>query len=221
MNTNVVGFDRRLARNLVVLARGRLYCVDRAVRKERSPRNRVLTAEDRRPLSLLLSVVPTLARKVWDSLQLVSLASDFFRKTITVTMKMPTQAKETEEPLAFRTASPRQLHSFHGLLRDRLVEGKFEINEQPYHFSFAPATAGLADGKLVLKGRLTVNSKPLDTNLVDNVEARLIGQQGGVGAARRPAAVADGYRADQSNCDCGAKLSRKRAGDDLQPDYIP
>jgi hypothetical protein len=119
-------------------------------------------------------------------------------------------------------ASPRQLHSLHGLLRDRLVEGKFEINEQPYQFSFVPATAGLADGKLVLKGRLAVNSVPPGARSVDHVEARLIAQQGGVGASPVRRQLLTGTAQTSQTATAEQKLEQEKGPEtDLQPGLHP
>lgn len=93
--------------------------------------------------------------------------------------------REAENPgsqVALLTRNQRKLHSIHGLLRGRVVDGQFEVQGQPYRFSFVPATAALAAGRLVLAGRLTVHSPQLVMRSVD-VAARLIAIQGGVGAS--------------------------------------
>src|SRR5882762_11976905 len=81
------------------------------------------------------------------------------------------------------TGNQRKLHSIHGLLRGRLVDGQFEVQGQPYRFSFVPATAALADGRVVLTGRMTVHSPQLVMRFVDGVAARLVAVQGGVGGS--------------------------------------
>jgi hypothetical protein len=95
------------------------------------------------------------------------------------------EAENSGLQLARPTGSQRQLHSIHGLLRGRVVDGEFEVRGQHYRFSFVPATAALADRRLVLTARLTVRSPQLGTRSVDGVEARLVAVQGGVGGARR------------------------------------
>jgi hypothetical protein len=93
--------------------------------------------------------------------------------------------RKVENPglqLARSTGNQRKLHSIHGLLRGRVVDGQFEVRGQPYRFSFVPATAALADGRLVLTGRLAVQA-PLGMRFVDGVEARLVAVQGGVGVS--------------------------------------
>lgn len=76
--------------------------------------------------------------------------------------------------LGASTGNQRKLHSIHGLLRGRIVDGQFEVRGQPYRFSFVPATAALADGGLVLTGRLAVHPPQLSMRFVDGVEARLV-----------------------------------------------
>src|SRR5262245_36269898 len=96
---------------------------------------------------------------------------------------MANEVAESEVQLARLTASPQRLHSLHGLLRGRVVEGSFEANDQAYRFSFAPASAALANGALVLTGRLSIHSTASSMRAVDHIAARLIAQQGGVGAS--------------------------------------
>src|SRR5882762_1709927 len=94
--------------------------------------------------------------------------------------------REAENPglqLARLTGNQRRLHSIHGLLRGRVVDGEFEVQGQPYRFSFVPTTAALATGRLVLTGRMTVHSPQLVMRFVDGVEARLVAVQGGVGGS--------------------------------------
>ena len=93
------------------------------------------------------------------------------------------KAETRSSQLARSTGNQRKLHSIHGLLRGRVVDGQFEVRGQPYRFSFVPATAVLADSRLVLTGRLAVHSSQLSMGLVDRVEARLVAIQGGVGVS--------------------------------------
>ena len=96
---------------------------------------------------------------------------------------MLTKAESPGAQLARPTGNQRKLHSIHGLLRGRVVDGQFEARGQPYRFSFVPATAALADGTLVLTGRLAVHSPQRIMRFVDSVEARLVAVQGGVGVS--------------------------------------
>ena len=97
--------------------------------------------------------------------------------------------REAENPVsqvAVLTRNQRKLHSIHGLLRGRVFDGRFEVEGQPYRFSFVPATAVLPAGRLVLTGRLTVHSPEPVMRSVDDVAARLIAIQGGVGRSLSP-----------------------------------
>jgi hypothetical protein len=96
---------------------------------------------------------------------------------------MQREAKNPGLQVARPTGNQRKLHSIHGLLRGRVVEGEFEVRAQPYRFTFVPATAALADGRLVLTGRMTVHSPQLVRRFVDGVEARFVAIQGGVGGS--------------------------------------
>src|SRR6267142_3055024 len=93
------------------------------------------------------------------------------------------KAENPGSQLARPTGNQRKLHSIHGLLRGRVVDGEFEVRDQPYRFSFVPASAALADGRLVLTGRMAVHSPQLSMRFVDSVEARLVAVQGGVGVS--------------------------------------
>src|SRR3989442_12148280 len=98
------------------------------------------------------------------------------------------KAESPGSQLARSTGNQRKLHSIHGLLRGRVVDGQFEVRGQPYRFSFVPATAALTDGRLVLTGRLAVHSPQRIMRFVDRVEARLTAIQVGfcVSPVRRP-----------------------------------
>lgn len=80
------------------------------------------------------------------------------------------KAENLNLQLANRTRNRRKLHSIHGLLRGRVIDGQFEVRGQHYRFSFVPATTALAGGKLVLRGRMVVHSPQLSTRFVDSVE---------------------------------------------------
>src|SRR6266542_5770845 len=93
------------------------------------------------------------------------------------------KAENPDSQLARPTGNQRKLHSIHGLLRGRVVDGQFEVPGHHYSFSFVPATAALADGRLILKGRMVMHSPQFSMRFVDNVEARLVAIQGGVGVS--------------------------------------
>jgi hypothetical protein len=77
----------------------------------------------------------------------------------------------------------RRLHTVHALLRGRAFEGQFEARGAAYNFSFAPASAALSRGKLVLSGRVGVGLPAGGTRWAEGVEARLAATQGGVGTS--------------------------------------
>src|SRR6266446_759724 len=128
------------------------------------------------------------------------------------------KAENPDSQLARSTGNQRKLHSIHGLLRGRIVDGQFEVRGQPYRFSFVPATAALADSKFVLTGRLAVHSSQLSMGLVDSVEARLVAIQGGVGVSpvRRQLLTGTAQTSQTSTSD--QKMEQEKGPEtDLQP----
>jgi len=116
------------------------------------------------------------------------------------------------------TGNQRQLHSIHGLLRGRVVDGQFEVRGQPYRFSFVPATAALADAKLVLNGRLTVHSPQGSMRFVDSVEARLVAIQGGVGVSPVRRQLLTGTAQTSQTATSDQKMDQEKGPEtDLQP----
>lgn len=87
--------------------------------------------------------------------------------------------------------SPGKIHTLHGLLNGRVFEGKIEAPAKTYQFSYAPATAAIIEHRLVLNGRFALSAP---ARVLDNVAARLVATQGGVGAppARRPSPTTAG-----------------------------
>jgi hypothetical protein len=130
---------------------------------------------------------------------------------------MLSRAENPKSQIIRPTGNQRKLHSIHGLLRGRVVDGEFEVRSQPYRYSFVPATAALVDGKLVLTGRLTVQSPQLGMRFVDSAEARLIAIQGGVGASVRQQIVA-GMAQTSQTATSDQKMEQSRGPEtDLQP----
>jgi len=129
--------------------------------------------------------------------------------------------REAENPslqLARPTGNQRKLHSIHGLLRGRVIDGQFEARSQLCRFSFVPATAALTDGKLVLSSRLSVHSPQVGTRFVDSVEARLVALQGGVGVSpvRRQLLTGTAQTSQTSTSD--QKMEQEKGPEtDLQP----
>lgn len=129
--------------------------------------------------------------------------------------------RKAENPslqLARPTGNQRKLHSIHGLLRGRVIDGEFEARSQLCRFSFVPATAALTDGKLVLSSRLAVHSPQVGTRFVDSVEARLVAVQGGVGVSpvRRQLLTGTAQTSQTSTSD--QKMEQEKGPEtDLQP----
>jgi hypothetical protein len=134
-------------------------------------------------------------------------------------------SSETEEPdsqIARLVAAPRPLRSVHGLLRGRVVEGSFEAKDQAYDFRFAPASAAVANSALVLKGRLSIHSPASSMRAVDQVAARLIAQQGGVGASPVRRQLLTGTAQTSQTATAEQKLEQEKGPEtDLQPGLHP
>ena len=130
-------------------------------------------------------------------------------------IKAETSGLQTVRPIGNR----RQLHSIHGLLKGRVVEGQFEVEGQPYRFGFVPASAAIAEGRLVLSGRVTVHSPKLVERFVDGVTARLVATQGSVGGSAPRRQVSGG--APQTNQTEQKIEPDKGPETDLQPGLHP
>jgi hypothetical protein len=128
------------------------------------------------------------------------------------------KAENPGSQLGRSTGNQRKLHSIHGLLRGRVVDGRFEVRSRPYRFSFVPATAVLADGKLVLTGRLTVHSPQGSMRFVDSVEARLVAIQGGVGVSPVRRQLLTGTAQTSQTATSDQKMDQEKGPEtDLQP----
>jgi hypothetical protein len=93
-------------------------------------------------------------------------------------MTMSTQAKKaTGKP------TPQKLHSIFGLLIGRDFAGEIETGKTKSHFTFSPASATVANGKLELTGRFMVKSASGPARKAENVKATLLGTQGGLATA--------------------------------------
>jgi len=131
---------------------------------------------------------------------------------------MVRKAENLSLQLARPTGNQRKLHSIHGLLRGRVIDGQFEARSQTYRFSFVPATAALTDGKLVLSSRLALHSPKTGTRFLDSVEARLVAVQGGVGVppVRRQLLTGTAQTSQTSTSD--QKIEQEKGPEtDLQP----
>lgn len=132
------------------------------------------------------------------------------------------EAENLSSKVVSRTGNQRQLHSIHGLLRGRIVDGQFEVRGQPYRFTFAPATASLADGRLVLSGRMAVDSPQLGLRFVDSVEARLVAVQGGIGAAPVRRQLLSETAQTRQTSTSGQRMEQEKGPEtDLQPGLRP
>jgi len=133
--------------------------------------------------------------------------------------------REAENPgpqFARATGNQHKLHSIHGLLHGRVVDGQFEVRQQPFNFSFVPATAALADGTLVLTGRLTVHSPRAGARFVDSVEARLVAVQGGVGGSPVRRQLLTGTAQTSQTSTAEQKMEQEKGPEtDLQPGLHP
>lgn len=128
------------------------------------------------------------------------------------------KAENPRAQVARPTGNQRKLHSIHGLLRGRVVDGGFEDRGQTYGFSFVPATAALADGKLVISGRMAVQSPQLGMRFVDSVEARLIALQGGVGVSPVRRQLLTGTAQTGQTATSGQRMEQEKGPEtDLQP----
>jgi hypothetical protein len=129
--------------------------------------------------------------------------------------------REAEKPtsqIASRKGNDRKLHSIHGLLRGRVVDGEFEAAGGSYRFSFVPSAARVAEGRFSLSGRMVVDSPRLGTRSLDGVEARLIAVQGGVGASPVRRQLLTGTAQTSQTATSEQKMEQERGPEtDLQP----
>ena len=130
---------------------------------------------------------------------------------------MPREAKNPGSQVAHLTVNQRKLHSIHGVLRGRVVDGQFEVQGQTYHFSFIPRTAAIAVGRLVLTGRITVGSPQLGMRFVDDVAARLIAIQGGIGLSPRRQLLIGAAQTSQTSTSDQKMEQEKGPETELQP----
>lgn len=129
--------------------------------------------------------------------------------------------RKTENPglqLTRSTGNQRKLHSIHGLLRGRVVDGRFDVLGQPYSFSFLPAAGAIVDGRLVLNGRMVVHSAQSRMRFVDSVEARLVAVQSGVGSSPVRRQLLTGTAQTSQTATSEQKMEQEKGPEtDLQP----
>ena len=120
--------------------------------------------------------------------------------------------------LARPTGNQRKLHSIHGLLRGRVIDGRFEALGQPYRFSFVPETAAISDRSLVLRGRLVVHAPQFGTRSMESVEARLVAVQSGVGTSPVRRQLLTGTAQTSQTATSEQKMEQEKGPEtDLQP----
>ena len=74
----------------------------------------------------------------------------------------------------------RRLYSVAGMLQSRKFEGRFNARGETYRFSYAPASASIAGGKLELIGELSVRGSSGAARTAERVRATLLATQGAV-----------------------------------------
>jgi len=112
----------------------------------------------------------------------------------------------------------RKLHTIHALLRGRVFVGQFQAKGETYDFSFVPAKASIAQQKFVLTGRFSVKHPKQSLRFTDQVEARLVATQAGVGVSpvRRQLLTATAQTAQIATPE--QKLEQEKGPEtDLQP----
>ena len=101
--------------------------------------------------------------------------------------------KNTDEGLLKLPARQARIHSIAGLSRGRRFDGSFSIGDATYDFNYTPARVSVVGRRLQLQGRLTVKDSRGQTHSRDQVKAKLVAIQGGIGAApTRPGNPASG-----------------------------
>jgi hypothetical protein len=93
------------------------------------------------------------------------------------------QGKNRNEAIVISASKQRKLHAIHALLRGRIFVGQFQAQGQTYDVSFVPAEAALVEQRFILRGRFNVKPPQQSLRSTDQVEARLVATQGGVGVS--------------------------------------
>jgi hypothetical protein len=103
------------------------------------------------------------------------------------------EKKNTEDGLLKQPGRQARIHSIAALARGRRFDGSFSVGDANYDFSYAPASVSVVGRKLQFVGRLTVKDSRGQTHSRDQVKAKLVAAQGGIGAApTRPGNPASG-----------------------------
>ena len=112
----------------------------------------------------------------------------------------------------------RKLHSIHGLLRHHRFVGRFDARGTLYDFKFTPAQASLVENRLVLNGVMSVKFPGGGERALNNVQARLVGTQGGIGASPVRRQLLTGTAQTAQTATSEQKLEQEKGPEtDLQP----
>jgi hypothetical protein len=122
----------------------------------------------------------------------------------------------------------RRLHSIGGVLRQRDFAGSFSVAGASYKFVYIPSKAELSGQQLQLRGRLEITDPRGATRTRDNVIARLVSAQGGIGAAPiRRQVLVGGVSASTASSSgqqqqvAGAGTRRPEAADTAKAEILP
>jgi hypothetical protein len=100
---------------------------------------------------------------------------------------------DSDEGLLKLPARQPRIHSVAALARGPRFDGSFSIGDANYDLSYAPSRVSVVGWKLQLLGRLTVKDSRGQTHSRDQVKAKLVATQGGIGSApTRPGNPASG-----------------------------
>ncbi len=94
-----------------------------------------------------------------------------------------TENKDADDVLRKLPARGARLHSIPAVLRGRHFKGSFEAGGSSYEVVYAPTLASVVGRRLHLQGRLTVKDARGQTLSRNQVRSRVVGIQGGIGAA--------------------------------------
>jgi hypothetical protein len=119
-------------------------------------------------------------------------------------------------------AASRKLYSMAGVLRGRQIEGTFEAGGREYEFSYAPASAAVAGGKLELTGTLGVGPAGgrAQKRSQAGVRATLASTQGGIGNLPRVRAELLGVTGQMSDTEAADEVDKK-LGEEKEPSGAP
>lgn len=107
------------------------------------------------------------------------------------------EKRASDEAFVKLPTKPTRLHSIATLSRGNAFRGSFEAGPANYQFTYTPAKASIAGGRLHLQGRVIVTDARGQARARENVKATLLTTQGGIGTApTRPGNPASGAPAN-------------------------